>query len=79
VAENVPDKRQTAPFAVSGVTGAGVQPRLEIRQLMQNTNQFNIYVLAMQAMQQDNQDDFLSYFSVAGKALIAIKTSYILT
>lgn len=72
VAENVLDKRQTAPFAVSGVSGSGVQPRLEIRQLMENTNQFNIFVLAIQAMQQDNQDDFLSYFSIAGKALEAI-------
>jgi hypothetical protein len=79
VAENVLDKRQTAPFAVSGVTGGGVQPRLEIRQLMENTNQFNIYVLAMQAMQQDNQDDFLSYFSIAGKAPRVIETSCILT
>lgn len=66
VVENVVDKNQTAPFAVSGVSGGGVQPRLEIRQLMQHTDQFNLYVLAMQAMQQDNQDDFLSYFSIAG-------------
>lgn len=79
MAENVLDERQTVPFTVSGVTGGGVQPRLEIRQLMENTNQFNIYVLAMQAMQQDNQDDFLSYFSIAGMALLSVETSCILT
>lgn len=65
--ESILDKKQTAPFAISGVSGGSVQPRLEIRQLMENTNQFNIYVLAIQAMQEDNQDDFLSFFSIAGK------------
>jgi hypothetical protein len=79
VAEDLLDKRQIAPFAVSGVSGGGVQPRLEIRQLMENTNQFNIYVLAIQAMQQDNQDDFLSYFSIAGNAFRVMKINYILT
>ena len=72
-ADNVLDKRQTAPFAVDGVSGSGVQPRLEIRQLMQNANQFNIFILALQAMQQDNQSDFLSYFSIAGNALCTPK------
>lgn len=64
--EKILEKRQTAPFAVTGVTGGGVQPRLEIRQLMNDTDQFNIYVLAQQLMQETDQSDFLSFYSIAG-------------
>jgi len=64
--EKILPRRQTVPFAVTGVTGGGVQPRLEIRQLMANTDQFNIYVLAQKRMQAMNQDDFLSHFQIAG-------------
>lgn len=60
------EKRQGAPYAVTGVAGGGVQQRLEIRQLMNNADQFNIYVLAQQLMQQTDQSDFLSFYQIAG-------------
>ena len=60
------EKRQTAPFAVTGIQGSGVQTRLEIRTLANNPDQFNIYLLALQKMQTDDQSDFLSYFQISG-------------
>jgi tyrosinase len=64
-----PKPRQHAPFAVTGgVAGNGsrVQPRLEIRDLAANADQFNIFLLGMQKMQAVDQSDFLSYFQLAG-------------
>ena len=60
-------KRQDAPFAVTGVQGSGVQPRLEIRDLQQNADQWNIYLLGLQRMQAVDQSDYLSWFQIAGK------------
>ena len=63
------EKRQTAPLAVTGFQGSGIQPRLEIRQLQGNGDQFNMYILALQRMQQMDQDDFQSYFALSGMRL----------
>jgi tyrosinase len=61
------DSVQTGPFAVTGVqNGSAIQPRLEIRDLQNNADQFNIFLLGLQNMQQTNQSDYLSYFQVAG-------------
>lgn len=62
----IKEKRQTAPLAVTGFQGSGIQPRLEIRDLQSNGDQFNMYLLALQRMQQLDQDDFLSYFQLSG-------------
>jgi tyrosinase len=59
--------RQNAPFAVTGFFGEGIQPRLEIRDLQQNPDQWNLYILGLQRMQSMDQNDFLSWFQVAGK------------
>jgi tyrosinase len=53
------------PFAVTGVPG-DVHPRLEIRDLMTNKDQFNLFILALQNLKQADQSNFLSYFQVAG-------------
>ncbi|KAK4997599.1 hypothetical protein LTR66_003012 [Elasticomyces elasticus] len=53
-------------FAITGVAGLGIQPRLEIRQLQQNADQWNLYLLGLQRMQQLDQSDKLSYYQIAG-------------
>lgn len=49
-------------------TGAGgtTQPRLEIRQLQQDADAWNLFILAMQAFQNSNHNDVLSWYSIAG-------------
>lgn len=65
----VKEKRQSAPLAVTGVQGSGVQPRLEIRALQQNADQWNIYLLGLLRMQAIDQNDFQSYFQLAGRSM----------
>ena len=77
VVEDLHTKRtpQTAdnggPFfsvlGVAGVAGASVHPRLEIRQLEQNADQWNVYLLGLNRFQQMNQTDLLSYYQIAGE------------
>lgn len=61
------EKRQSAPLAVTGFQGSGIQPRFELRDLQRNGDQFNMYLLGLQRMQRLDQDDFQSYFQLAGK------------
>ena len=77
IIENLHTKRapQTAgnggPFfsvlGVAGVAGASIHPRLEIRQLEQNADQWNVYLLGLNRFQQMNQTDLLSYYQIAGE------------
>jgi len=77
VAEDLYTKRtpQTAgnggPYfsvlGVAGVAGASIHPRLEIRQLEQNADQWNVYLLGLIRFQQMNQTDPLSYYQIAGE------------
>jgi tyrosinase len=64
--KEVAAKRQLAPFAVTGVQDGQILPRLEIRDLQANADQFNIFLLGLQRMQSVNQSDPLSYFQIAG-------------
>ncbi|QDS78173.1 hypothetical protein FKW77_005300 [Venturia effusa] len=62
-----PQRRQTAPIAVTGLAGQSIQPRLEMRELQQlQPDQWNVYILGLSRMQQVDQSDFLSYFQLAG-------------
>lgn len=55
-----------ASFTISGVrNGGGIQPRLEVRQLLRNWDQFNLYLLGLQRMQNMDQRNPLSYFQIA--------------
>ena len=56
-----------AVLGVAGVAGASVHPRLEIRQLEQNADQWNVYLLGLNRFQQMNQTDLLSYYQIAGE------------
>lgn len=65
------DRRQAGGyFAIQGVHGGrgsdgSVPLRLEIRQLIQNTDQFNLYILALYRFQNTDQSDPLSFYQIA--------------
>lgn len=59
-------KRQSgSQIPVIGVPG-GVQTRKEIRQLAQNTNQYTIFVLALDQFQKQPQSAIGGYYQIAG-------------
>ncbi|KAK0795438.1 hypothetical protein LTR02_007053 [Friedmanniomyces endolithicus] len=60
------NRRQSSFEVVSGIQAFGIQPRLEIRQLEQNVDQWNIYLLGLARFQATNQSDKLSYYQIAG-------------
>lgn len=71
--EQLLDRRQTAANSsgytvVTGIQGTGTQPRLEIRQLEKNPDQWNIYLLGMDRFMRSDQSEKLSYYQVAGKS-----------
>ena len=61
--ENTLQKRSN--IAITGIQGS-VYPRQEIRTLAQNADQWNLYLLGMQAFQAVPQSDPLSYYQIAG-------------
>lgn len=68
--EQLLNRRQTNSSGytvVTGIQGTGTQPRLEIRQLEKNADQWNIYLLGMARFMRSNQSEKLSYYQVAGK------------
>jgi tyrosinase len=52
---------------VTGIQNTSPQPRLEIRQLERNADQWNIYLLGMRRFMRTNQTEKLSYYQIAGK------------
>jgi len=72
-AEQLLNRRQSSANSsgytvVTGIQGSGTQPRLEIRQLEKNADQWNIYLLGMNRFMRSNQSEKLSYYQVAGKS-----------
>lgn len=66
---NKQEKRQDEFFSVLGVAGFeenAVHPRLEIRQLEKDEDQWNVYLLGLRRFQSIAQNDKLSYYQVAG-------------
>lgn len=66
---SIMEKRQGGFFSVLGMSGLGdngLHPRLEIRELQKNTDQWNVYLLGLRRFQNVAQDDKLSYYQVAG-------------
>lgn len=53
-------------IAITGVQNGAVSPRLEIRQLQQNPEMFNIYILALAALQQIDSTNELSWYQISG-------------
>lgn len=62
-------RRQSSLTLVTGITAFGVQPRLEIRELQQNADQWNIYLLGLVRWQAVNETEKLSYYQIAGECL----------
>ena len=58
-------RRQNPTVVVKGME-FGTQPRLEIRQLQQNADQWNIFLLGMARFQQTDQSNMTSYYQIAG-------------
>jgi hypothetical protein len=68
------NKPRASVYPVLGVRGLGVdttQPRLEIRELERNRDQFNVYLLGLQRLQNISQDDSLSYYQIAGMSIVS--------
>lgn len=53
-------------FVVTGIQNAGVQPRLEIRELEQDADAWNLYLLGMRRFQATDQTDKFSYYRLCG-------------
>ncbi|KAM0718253.1 hypothetical protein Q7P37_006585 [Cladosporium fusiforme] len=51
---------------VTGIQGTSPQPRLEIRELQKNADQWNIYLLGMNRFMRTNESEKLSYYQIAG-------------
>jgi tyrosinase len=54
-------------FSVVGVQGTGVHPRQELRDLQQDKELWNLFILAFYRFQAMDQDEKISYFQIAGK------------
>lgn len=59
-------RRQDQTVAITGINTFGVQPRLEIRQLQQDADQWNIFLLGLDRFQKSDQSDLVSYYQIAG-------------
>ena len=56
---------------VTGVTGNGVQPRMELRVMQQQyPDMFNVFLLGLRSFMQMSQSDPLSYYQIAGMSII---------
>ena len=54
-------------FVVTGVAGAGVHPRLELREMQQDADLWNLYILGLRRFYDVDQDDKLSFYQISGK------------
>jgi hypothetical protein len=69
------ETRQSAPakIPVTGVTGNGIQPRLELRTMQQQyPDMFNVFLLGLRSFMQVDQSDPLSYYQIAGKSFMNV-------
>lgn len=55
------------PLAITGIAQADVQVRLEVRELAKTGAQWNLFVLGMQKLQQMDQDERTSWYSISGE------------
>jgi tyrosinase len=73
------EKRQSSGFiAITGVCSSGTAsngqcnsgrtsaPRMELRELKKNADQWNLYLLGMERFQGKDKNDMLSYYQVSG-------------
>ncbi|KAK6428007.1 hypothetical protein LTR95_015856 [Oleoguttula sp. CCFEE 5521] len=64
------DRRQSDGVSgftvVTGIQGTSPQPRLEIRQLEKDVDQWNLFMLGLTRFMATNQSEKLSYYQIAG-------------
>lgn len=53
-------------YAITGIHDNGIQPRLEIRKLSEDTVMFNLYLLSVIQFKAINQETLLSWYQIAG-------------
>ena len=61
------EARQDGSLPVVGVTSGGVQPRLELRELEKQHEQFTLFIIALTRFQAVDQNDRESYYQIAGQ------------
>lgn len=63
------ERRQSSngTFVVTGVAGAGVHPRLELRAMQDDADLWNLYILGLRRFYDTDQDDKLSFYQISGK------------
>ncbi|CAD0083012.1 unnamed protein product [Aureobasidium vineae] len=68
-AERLETRQSTGKIPVTGITGNGVQPRMELRTMQQQyPDMFNVFLLGLRSFMQMDQSDPLSYYQIAGTA-----------
>lgn len=61
-------QRQTSgTYAITGIQSGGIHPRLNIRDMMNNTDMFNLYLLGLRRFMDTPESDPLSYHSICCK------------
>ncbi|KAG9607898.1 Di-copper centre-containing protein, partial [Aureobasidium melanogenum] len=66
-AERLEARQSTGKIPVTGVTGNGIQVRMELRTMQQQyPDMFNVFLLGLRSFMQMDQSDPLSYYQIAG-------------
>ncbi|KAG9672204.1 Di-copper centre-containing protein, partial [Aureobasidium melanogenum] len=66
-AERLETRQSTGKIPVTGVTGNGIQVRMELRTMQQQyPDMFNVFLLGLRSFMQMDQSDPLSYYQIAG-------------
>jgi hypothetical protein len=60
------DEPTFAVLGVGAVSDGSVHPRLEIRKLEQDKDQWNVFLLGLRRFQLMDQADLLSYYQISG-------------
>lgn len=71
-AERLETRQSTGKIPVTGVTGNGIQVRMELRTMQQQyPDMFNVFLLGLRSFMQMDQSDPLSYYQIAGMYILA--------
>ncbi|KEQ58869.1 Di-copper centre-containing protein [Aureobasidium melanogenum CBS 110374] len=66
-AERLETRQSPGKIPVTGVTGNGIQVRMELRTMQQQyPDMFNVFLLGLRSFMQMDQSDPLSYYQIAG-------------
>lgn len=64
-------------FSVVGVQGTGVHPRLELRELQQDAELWNMFILAFARFQAMDQTQKTSYYEIAGRKHVSFNKTHL--